>query len=345
MKFAWKVTRLGLLGLLGMAFGTVNPCKAQNYTITDLGTLPGHTWSTASGINARGQIVGTSSPTAPDFRCSGCRPFLWQDGVMTDSAPFPSWGGEANAINASGQTVGSFRAPGFFGVLAASHNNNGCVVPLATTGFAFAINDSGQVAGLACPGVTSFICFPAFNEVGRAFLWSNGVFTTLNPLSGATDSEAHGINAGGEVVGSSVSCKFDACVYRATLWSEGLIRDLGTYGRAWAINDAGRVIGTAGHAFVWSEGVITDLGTLPGDNQSSALAINNSGQIVGSSTRSGGFPPRAVRWSDGAIVNLNDLIPADSGWVLREATGINDRGQIVGQGTTGGQFHAFLLTP
>jgi probable HAF family extracellular repeat protein len=43
--------------------------------------------------------------------------------------------------------------------------------------------------------------------------------------------------------------------------------------------------------------------------------------------------------------NLNDLIPADSGWVLSEAHGINDAGQIVGVGTVGGLFHAFLLTP
>ncbi len=331
MKFAWKkVTRLGLLGVLGMAFGTVNPCNAQNYTITDLGTLPGHIWSTASGINARGQIVGNSTPNVGPNR-----PFLWQDGVMTDSSPFPSWSGEANAINASGQTVGSFSVPGIGG-LAPSQNNISCVNPLAI-GAASGINDSGQVAGtLRFSG-----------EFLRGFLWSNGVLTTLNPLQGYTDSRAYGINAGGEVVGSSC---VDDCG-RATLWSEGLVRDLtGGLSTARAINDAGQVVGTMElafeHAFLWSEGVITDLGTLPGDQNSSALAINNSGQIVGSSNRVF-FPGResAVRWSDGAIVNLNDLIPAGSGWVLREATGINDRGQIVGQGLIGGQLHAFLLTP
>jgi probable HAF family extracellular repeat protein len=43
--------------------------------------------------------------------------------------------------------------------------------------------------------------------------------------------------------------------------------------------------------------------------------------------------------------NLNELIVADSGWVLKEARGINDNGQIVGWGITNNQEHAFLLTP
>ena len=41
------------------------------------------------------------------------------------------------------------------------------------------------------------------------------------------------------------------------------------------------------------------------------------------------------------MVDLNTLIPPDSGWVLYEATGINDAGQIVGSGDQG----YFLLTP
>jgi len=43
--------------------------------------------------------------------------------------------------------------------------------------------------------------------------------------------------------------------------------------------------------------------------------------------------------------DLNNLIPANVGWVLQEATGINDLGQVSGYGTIGGQTHGFLLTP
>ncbi len=46
----------------------------------------------------------------------------------------------------------------------------------------------------------------------------------------------------------------------------------------------------------------------------------------------------------GAVINLNDLLPANSGWVLQEATGINNAGQVTGVGTIGGQTHAFRMT-
>jgi len=42
---------------------------------------------------------------------------------------------------------------------------------------------------------------------------------------------------------------------------------------------------------------------------------------------------------------LNNLIPANSGWVLGRAVDINDAGQIVGNGFKNGQPKAFLLTP
>jgi hypothetical protein len=45
------------------------------------------------------------------------------------------------------------------------------------------------------------------------------------------------------------------------------------------------------------------------------------------------------------MLDLNSLIPANSGWVLQFANGINDQGQIVGEGTLNGQAEGFLLTP
>jgi probable HAF family extracellular repeat protein len=45
------------------------------------------------------------------------------------------------------------------------------------------------------------------------------------------------------------------------------------------------------------------------------------------------------------MLDLNNLIPSGSGWVLQVANGVNDGGQIVGNGTIGGQTHGFLLTP
>jgi len=45
------------------------------------------------------------------------------------------------------------------------------------------------------------------------------------------------------------------------------------------------------------------------------------------------------------MVDLNTLIPANSGWTLTEAHGINNLGQIAGSGAINREGHAFLLTP
>lgn len=50
-------------------------------------------------------------------------------------------------------------------------------------------------------------------------------------------------------------------------------------------------------------------------------------------------------YSNGECHDLNNLIPAGSGWELQYASGINDVGQIVGYGTYSGLTRAFLLTP
>ena len=51
--------------------------------------------------------------------------------------------------------------------------------------------------------------------------------------------------------------------------------------------------------------------------------------------------------SGGTLQNLNNLIPAGSGYQIQSATGINDNGQIVANAndTATGQQHALLLTP
>ena len=68
-----------------------------------------------------------------------------------------------------------------------------------------------------------------------------------------------------------------------------------------------------------------------------AYKINDSGQVVGGSD---GSP-----FCGGQMLDLNTLVTANSGWVLRSASAINDAGQIVGTGYYQGQPRAFLLTP
>ncbi|WP_375420282.1 PEPxxWA-CTERM sorting domain-containing protein [uncultured Sphingomonas sp.] len=89
-----------------------------------------------------------------------------------------------------------------------------------------------------------------------------------------------------------------------------------------------------------------DLGDLPGGlNTSIAYAINDAGKIVGSSGGANG--ETAVLWdAAGRMQNLNDLIDPRTRFTLAVARGINTRGQIVGWGTNAnGAPHGFLLTP
>jgi len=68
---------------------------------------------------------------------------------------------------------------------------------------------------------------------------------------------------------------------------------------------------------------ITDLGTL-GGNESNALGINNSGQIVGYS-RTNSNLDHAFLWDRGSMVDLGTL-----GGDTSRAADINDFGQIAG---------------
>lgn len=80
----------------------------QNGVITNLGTLPGDFAAIASGINNRGQIVGSTLDSNFNFDLHA---FIWQDGVMTDlNTLFPAdsnlYATMANQINERGQIVG-----------------------------------------------------------------------------------------------------------------------------------------------------------------------------------------------------------------------------------------------
>jgi hypothetical protein len=49
-------------------------------------------------------------------------------------------------------------------------------------------------------------------------------------------------------------------------------------------------------------------------------------------------------WENEELIDINTLLPENSGWILRSAKGINDQGDIVGYGEINGENHAFLLT-
>ena len=71
---------------------------------------------------------------------------------------------------------------------------------------------------------------------------------------------------------------------------------------------------------------IVDLGVLPGANFSQAWAINERGEIAGSSGLSEGIQQHAVLWRDGAWIDLGTL----PGHTYSLASDINKRGDVVG---------------
>jgi probable HAF family extracellular repeat protein len=120
-------------------------------------------------------------------------------------------------------------------------------------------------------------------------------------------------------------------------------------GFAEGINNLGQVVGFyqipvtfTSHAFLWQAGVFRDL--TPGGHYSDALAINDSGQVVGVS-----YPDnvegRAFLWRNGVMRDLGTL--GWNGGGLSEpasvATSINAKGQVVGWSfTSAGDIRAFL---
>lgn len=326
------------------------------YSISDLGTLGG-AQSSANAINNLGQIVGRAD--LANNNAVLAHAFVYSNGIMTDLSVLGTYNtgqgttssSAAYGINNKGEIVGQSSTTN--GVLHAFLFSQGQmsdlgVLPGSQQSKAHAINDSSQVVGWTLgPGTQ------------RAFLYENGSLTDLGTLGG-TASFAYAINNLGQVAGDSW-LNNSSLSDTAFIYSNGMMTALGDLGsypaiQALAINDAGQVVGYAGavstggptvtRGFLYRAGSLTDLGDFGGAQTNVVpAAINTYGQIVGT-VSAYEKPGRAFTYAGGMITDLNNLIPAASGWTLLDANGINDNGQIVGSGQNASfQTHAYLLTP
>lgn len=338
--------------------------QAPRYAVTDLGTLPGGDHSGAYAINSAGQIVGWSASgedNAAEAKRNGLignHAVLWEKSVPRDLGllkGFPY--SAARAINSKGQVVGGWEVhhipgagggpAGLFQTFLWQHRQR-TILDLYTI---TAINGSGQVVGQ--------VSVPHLGQRHPA-LWAQGKTTDLGLLPGGAEGIANGINTRGQIVGwiSGEAANKTNSDYRAFLYTDGKMTNLGgpaigegdygvNFSQAYAINDNGQIVGTSAfRAVMWQDGKKRLLGDLGSQYyENTAYAINNKGQIVGTADGGGDQNSRAFVYISSKMYDLNGLIPADSSWVLLDARGINDKGQIVGSGTHGGKDRAFLLTP
>ncbi len=252
------------VGFSYLAGNTTPPhaCQFSNGAVTDLCATPGISWSPAAGINDSGQILGIGGSP-------GMHAAIYQNGVATDLGTlyYNPIMGIANsygwAINNAGQVVGySDYCPNYMPTQHAFLWSNGKMTDLGTLGgasAALALNNNGQVVG------------DYFTSSGplHAFSFANGTMTDLGVLSGSyISSAAYGVNASGQIVGT--------CAISSLLGLPTPAYGMSTFADA--------------RACLFGDGTVTDLNTLisstSGWTLNLALAINDSGWIVGSGTNS-----------------------------------------------------------
>ena len=220
-----------------------------------------------------------------------------------------------------------------------------------TAGDAVGINNQGQIVGEVWDN-------GADQKYGvlnahHAVLWDDTSIPVFDEPSGFTESRAVAINNQGQILIRAFQSAFTAVVedlgerLEEGDWSneadaqelfnlyqqriDALPKDASAFRQ---------------QSFLWENGQMQPIDGL-------ATALNDQRQVVGWSgcdlsaeaIAAGIEKPYAFLWQNGETRDLNDLLPAGSGWRLTRANGINSHGQIVGHGTIDGQTRAFLLTP
>jgi probable HAF family extracellular repeat protein len=217
------------------------------------------------------------------------------------------------------------------------------ILPGGSLSTARAVNDVGQAVGYADSQLSAF----------RAVLFSYGGAVIEIPSlpdapAGAyAQTFAAGINNLGQVVGYG-QFGFGAEPDHGFMYQNGELTDLGANYTPLAINASGQSVGQVNsHAAFFHDGAVEDLGVLGGDNFSVALAINDSGAIVGSSYKCNYtdripgcfakdfnhqthhfFSGHGFLFQDGKMKAL----PSPHGYLQTQAMGINKSGTIVGCG-------------
>ncbi len=313
----------------------------QDYTINPVAVRPDESSSSGTAMNNYGVVVGTWTPLG-----STALHGYYYDGVKHDlgTGVFP------RAVSDNGLVTGELASGEAFLYDRVTET----LEVLGTLGGFWshgrAVNDHGEVAGdsqLPAPS-------PA-----HAFLSSNGSMIDLgiptNIGTLATDyTKANALSEAGLVVGEAlVGYGGEAWaipfIYDAAAADPQMLKLDGNYssGSAWAMNDAGHVVGWAssnietwGRAFLHDGATMTNLGTIPGKAYTIATAVNIFDEVVGYAFGEWIYQPccglvwttaikRAFHYHDGAMVDMNTLVPTDGGGVLAVPLALNDSGKVL----------------
>lgn len=313
--------------------------NAIAYSVTVLDGLGGGAY--ASGINASGQVVGSSGTSSG--RTHAVR---WTNTTPTDLGAVSGTNSQGNCINDSGQVAGYFNGTGanaapaalWTGTTGAPLNN-----PVGGNyANAYGINASGQVTGYGYNISANFThaVVTGTTQTDLGTLYSNG-----GPFDDRS-SVGYGINDVGQVAGWAHNAQRQQ---RAVRWTGATPTDLG-FGIGYGINASGQVVGSGGvgHAVIWTGLTPIDLGTLGGGG-SVGYGINDYGDVIGMSYIAGNTAQDAFLYTDGTMYDLNSLLLPDSGVsnlvISKGGNGINNLGQIAATGTVGGQQRALRLDP
>jgi probable HAF family extracellular repeat protein len=355
-------------------------------------------YNVAQVRNPKGVLVGFADTARPDPNsanpvfcyvpdCFVTHAYRWQNGVETDLGVLP--GGASSAafwITPNGLIGGNSQVgetdpliPGL-PELRAVIWKDGHIHDLGTLGgsssFSQAVNNRGQVTGLALNGIPDpfsfyyqylyclpfLICPPGATQT-RAFVWdAEGGMQDIGTLGGP-DAAAFIINQHGQVAGFSYT---DSTPQPTTgfptlhpfLWESGKgMKDLGSLGgtntlAANGLNERGEVVGGTnlpgdqiGHPFLWDGKKLIDLMTPPfaASLGGEARWINEAGEVVGGAQlaipcdNNLPFQGHGFLWRNGAMTDLG-MIP---GAPNSQAEFINAKSQVVG-GAFSCQFDSLL---
>ena len=302
-----------------------------------------------SSLNNRGQIAGWLDESNRMVHA-----FVWDNGVMSDLGTLGGSKAVACSINDLGEIAAVVLTNGerrLFLLQGDRSTDLGAIDGFDKLGTEGKLSYAPSVEINNQSEITGRLTVEDGNQ--RSFLFRQGQVAYFGLRGDGRIIAPRAMNNRGGIAGVTIPGNEDWGVF---FWQDGIMTDLETLGGSRAgvnaINDHGTLVGWAdpagtawerAHAIVWENGKLRDLHAA-GWKTSRATGINNAGDIVGWATTIEGRSFAFLKRGDD-ILDLNTLVPTNSGWRLLDATAINDRGQILAVAWKGKQSRSVLLSP